>query len=340
MAARVTQTDVARMAGVSRQLVSLVVNDDPRVSPESRKAVLDAIERTGYRPNRMARSLAMARSGVIGVVVPDFQNAFFGELIQHIRAASEAEKLIPFATAAEGQEASAAIERFVDFGVDGLILVAPTLTQEQLDAYAKATPTVILTSSEAPESADLIRTDDQQGSLACAQTLTAGGFAPLAFIGRKRFENASSLTARAKGYRRAVEGMQEPIVVMLEGHEGDREIEKILDDLGPGSGIVAHDDALAFTIVSIALSRGMTLGHDLGITGFDNTYLSQFPGAQITSIDQGAGQMGQLAVTYILERQAGRSRAKQTVLPPRLMQRASSSNINKCEPRTDRAGNR
>lgn len=326
MAARVTQSDVARMAGVSRQLVSLVVNDDPRVSPESRKAVMDAIASTGYRPNRMARSLAMSRSGVVGVVVPDFVNPFFGELIQHIRATCETEKLIAFATAAQGEEAANAIERFVDFGVDGLILVAPTLSEEQLDAYAKATPTVIVTSSEAPASADIIRTDDFAGAHQCASVLQDAGFTSLAFVGRKRFENASSLIARREGFEKAV-GDGRGMVALVEDSEINREVEELMATLKTPVGIVAHDDALAFSIVSIALARGLTFGRDLGITGFDNTYLSQFPGAPITSVDQGAQQMAQLAMTCILERLLGRTKPQRTVLAPRLIERASTRGI-------------
>jgi LacI family transcriptional regulator len=119
---RPTQTDVARVAGVSRPLVSLVVRNDPRVSPERRAAVLAAMDALGYRPNAAARSLARNRTDLIGVVLPGFANLFYGELAEALRTAGDEAGYVPLlaSISEDADREVAAVERFVELQVSGL----------------------------------------------------------------------------------------------------------------------------------------------------------------------------------------------------------------------------
>src|SRR5262245_31258234 len=81
--ARVTLVDVARLAGVDKAIVSRVVNEDPAlvIRPDTRERVLAAISDLGYRPNIAARSLRTAKAGTLGLVIPDFANPVYAEII-------------------------------------------------------------------------------------------------------------------------------------------------------------------------------------------------------------------------------------------------------------------
>ncbi|MEU0745074.1 LacI family DNA-binding transcriptional regulator, partial [Streptomyces albogriseolus] len=94
--AKVTRDDVARLAGTSTAVVSYVINNGPRpVAPATRERVLAAIKELGYRPDRVAQAMASRRTDLIGLIVPDARQPFFGEMAHTVeQAASERGKMV------------------------------------------------------------------------------------------------------------------------------------------------------------------------------------------------------------------------------------------------------
>lgn len=326
---RPTQADVARRAGVSRQLVSLVLHNDPRVSPERRGAILQAIEELGYRANAAAQSLASNRSDMVGVVVPGFANPFYAELSEALRVSGEGRGFVPLvASIAENpaREVSA-IEHFIEFQVSGLILVAPLLDLDPLGAYGKLVPTVVMTRDKAPGTVDMVRFRDRANARRLTDHMLSRGYGPIVYVGFERPAEGDSSHERQRGYRDALRAAgHEATTFLAPGlDDTDRSIQGLEEVLAPGLGIVCHNDQVAINIAGLLESNGLRRGQDVGLAGFDNTALTHTLGISLTTVAHDTGAMSRIATDLIAERNQGRTEATVVTMPAKLIERSSTS---------------
>src|SRR3954465_2586100 len=134
---------VAARAGVSKSLVSLVLQNSPRVSEAKRQAVLKAVAELGYRPDPVARSLAQRRTLTIGLVIDDLSNPWYVELLDGLRPVLHERGLRPLL--ADGHNEPDAVQDLSDLRVDGLVLVGTPASSavEQVNMLGGQIPTVI-----------------------------------------------------------------------------------------------------------------------------------------------------------------------------------------------------
>ena len=331
MASRPTQVDVAVLAGVSRQTVSLVVRDDPRVSQAKRQAVRHAMQELGYHTNLAARALASKRTQFIGIVLSVMDNPFHSHLVELIRQHCETAQLIPFiAPVGENTEEEAtAITRFTELNVDGLILISPLLPEDEIQKIASHTPTVLVTRNVGPDNADLVHTDDVTGGRAAAQHLVDAGYSTVVFLGYDRPVPGDSSVLRRLGYEQVITERGENPVSYLRRKEGITAAARdILGRFGSDTGIVCHNDMIAIEVIGVLGEFGLTLGTDVGIVGFDNTQIGSLPAISLTSIDQQTEEIAREAMVFLSERIEGkRTERKNLSLPSTLIPRDSTARV-------------
>ncbi len=267
-------TDVARLAGVSHQTVSRVLNGHPNVREQTRLRVRAAIEQLGYRPNRAARALATGRSQLIGVVAQN--STLFGP--SSLLAAFE------LAAAARGFVVSVRRVRVLDRGsiaeaVDhhleqraaGIVVIAPTAAADE--ALAAVPPDIPLVAVDGdPARGDTLVTVDQRAGarLATRHLLDAGHRTVWHVSGPSEWFDAAD---RERGWRRTLEeaGAEVPPVSPADwsAASGYR-AGLILARMPEVTAVFAANDHLALGILRAMSERGRAVPGDVSVVGFDD----------------------------------------------------------------------
>jgi len=321
--------DVARAAGVSRALVSLVMRDAPNVSDARRTAVLQAAARLGYRPNMLARNLASRRTTTLGVMINDLHNPFFAEVVDGIQRAADAAgyQLLLTTGGTQRSAEAAAIETLLRFRVDGLILTGLTLPIRDIEKAAAAMPTVLIGRPIRSGRLDTVNNDEALGANLAVAHLAALGHRRIAHIDGGAGAGASD---RRAGYEKAmgVLGLGRWTRV-VEGEftepAGVAGAATLLEAPERPTAVFAANDLVAAGVLARADEAELSVPADLSIIGYDNTMIAAMRHLSLTTINQPREEMGTRAVELLLERLvAGRTAAVHHVVTPTLVDRSTT----------------
>lgn len=329
---RPTIVDIARVAGVSKSLVSLALAGKPGVSDASRDRILWVADELGYVSNTWARSLVRGRTQLIGVVATDVGSSYNTDVVTGIEdeVADSGYGVLLSHGRRDPAQLSRGIERMLQLGVDGLIVVSSRVPRAQLDAAARKRPVIVVgRPDDTGDLVDVVHNDDELGGRLAVDHLATGGRTRIGFV-----ETSARAAVRARGlaYDRAMADLGTDYRWRAVGsarHDPDFARGVVDGLLGearsrrPEALFVATDET-AVAILGAALDAGLDVPGDLALVGYNNSALAAAIRPTLSSVDQPRNRMGRLAVTLLHERLSGRVRPRVEVMTPHLVVRASS----------------
>ena len=321
---RATITDVAAAAGVAASTVSRAFTNPNRVNRHTREHVLAVAEELGYAPNPAARALESGRTSTLALLVPDITNPYFAGVIKGAeRAAAAAGLTLVLGDTSENPEQEAQLIRRLGPAVDGFVLSASRLPDEELRRAGDLSP-IALVNRATPGLACVVA-DFDSGTRQIVDHLASLGHRSLVFLGGP--PESWSGARRWAGLRSAAEGRGMaatrfgPYVPVLAG--GAAAADAVL--AAGATAVVAHNDMLAIGVMLRLAERGVDVPGEVSVVGFDNIIGADFCNPPLTTLAERTEDAGARAVEAVVAQVVARSEHPPTrVLPTQLVVRRSS----------------
>src|SRR5690606_3478254 len=303
----VTIYDVAEEAGVSMATVSRVINGSPNVKPATRKKVLEAIRRLGYRPNAVARGLASKRTTTVGVVIPDISSAFFAELTRGIEDIANMYhyNIIICNSDQQKQKELQLSETLLEKQVDGLLFLGSEVTDEHREIFDGAlVPVVLAATVDRKGKYPSVSIDQKQAAFDATEALIREGHRAIGLICGPLTDTINAYP-RYEGYRDALENhvvsFREDLVRI--GYDryrsGISAMQSLLAAPSPPTAVFVAGDEMAVAAIHAVQDAGKSVPGDVSIIGFDDIPLASQVRPQLSTVSVPMYDIGAVAMRLL-----------------------------------------
>ena len=317
-----TIEDVAEIAGVSIATVSRAINEPAKVAEATRRRVNEAIAKTGYTTNAMARSLRIRRSNMIMILAPDVGDPNFSNILVGLETeASKRGYGILIGNTQNDPTRETDYLRFISSNqATGLILLTGHLPfgYDQNGALGRMPPMVAVNEPVPGDRVPFVGVDNFEGARIAAEHLVSQGHRRIAFIGHSSSRVVNEL--RERGYRAALReaGIAIDPMLILDGdgttESGRQAAEQMfVRDVLP-TAFLCVNDATALGVIIALNARGYDLPRQFSVMGFDDISFASFVTPSLTTMKQPRSKIGEAAMDLLLSVVEGRPVEQREVL--------------------------
>jgi len=331
--------DIAKALGVSKTLVSMVLNgkgNENGINEDTQKRVWAKAKELNYKPNIMARSLRTGRSHTIGLIVADISNAFYARMCRAVEdAAARRGYYVLFSSSDEkAQKEQELIQMLRDRLVDGLILSTTLENKEGIEELEKAEFPLVLIDRFIPnESTAFVTADNYAGSKEAVHHLIKKGHQRIGVL-KISPSYLTSITERVRGYQDALQEANIPVAdqhlleIPYDNIQASikEELPKLLTGENRVTALYALNNNLATAALKEIHSMGLKIPDDVALISFDDIDLFSIHSPGITAVSQPVSDMGTHAVELLLNKIESKKNADendQVYLPTELIERDS-----------------
>lgn len=338
----VTIYDIAKQSGVSRATISRVINNSGYVKDETREKVLKAIKELNYTPSAIARSLSTNKTNTIGVVVPEINDPFFGEIIKGISQAAEKYDLniILFDTADSIEKEIKALKLLRQQRIEG-IMITPTATEHKINnEYLNSlqnlgTPIILMDGHVKYENFSGVFIDHVKGAYEGTEALIKSGHRKIAIINGNM--NSRPAKERLMGYKKALDANN----ILLDdryifygnyNYETAYEITKeILRMQDRPTAIFVCNNRMSLGCIKAFNEKNIKIPEDMAIVGFDKLDVLNILGMNISFVSGPTAELGKTGMKMLIDIINNKSirQISRITLLPELVLKGSERCINK-----------
>jgi len=320
-----TIRDVARRAQVSVASVSRALNGLANVSDATKARVSEAALALGYVPHAGARSLSLARTNAIGVVLPDLHGEFFSEIVRGMdREASRRGYLLLLSNLHAGGDQGAQALQAMRGRVDGLIVMAPHFSREGLAAaLPRGIPSVLINTRDASVNLSAIHLDNAAGARSVVEHFAA--------MGRKRLVHIAGPAENIDACERAEAcviaarelGLEcEVVSGDFEEESGEAAIAALLRAGHDFDAVFAANDNMAIGALQALRAAGRRVPDEIAVAGFDDIPIARHLG--LTTVRVRIAELGERALATLVANLDRERPPKSELHAPELVIRATT----------------
>jgi len=328
--ARSTIYDVARLANVSHQTVSRVVNHHANVSDHTRAGVLKAICELNYQPNIVARSLTTRSSRLLGLITYGAEQYGPSQVMQSVERSARMQGYEMILTSLQefgAQEIKATVRRMIQFGVDGLILLTPFPVHEIVTSIDQSLPFVMIDAASEVEG-HTVSIDQVAGGVLATEHLIGLGHTRILHVSGPLNWNDAEL--RYRGYEQALTTHHLRPLPRLEGdwspRSGYETMKQALNVGRPFTAVVAGNDQMALGVIAALREADLDVPGDVSVVGFDAIPEAPYLSPGLTTVMHDFTLLGQTSVKELILALAQPAGAyRHVVFRPHLLERESTA---------------